>query len=249
MYMKKYTNLKSLQRYKDGLIEVDLGKNNKKIDIKKHMVLNRQPEPNRKGGFKGILKKTFGVLTICGIYLLAIKGVAYASAVSDNQLDFTEREYHQNYSVEPGYYNEKPITICISEQFNDLSKNQIAKGIEYLDEKAEGLKFEYFYGAVYHEQADIYILKGEFETFEQLGEANLGSMSSTQIRGRIVLKEDVFSQLALRPVLVHELCHVIGLSHSKDVNSIMFPTISTYKMSKQDIENLNKIYPDEIEKE
>lgn len=193
---------------------------------------------------KGILKKSLIGLALCGTLVFAFKGNAYYVASENGLLDFGETTYRQNINITPGYYNANPIKIYISGAFGEVAQKQIIAGIQYLDSKAEGLKFEYEVGHHLINDFDIYIQKAEFGSGYQSGEATVGRPDSGQIAGVVRLEEYWESQYLLTPLTVHELCHVIGLRHSKDLDSIMYPVMSTFTLSKEDIQNINTMYPD-----
>ena len=193
---------------------------------------------------KGIVKIAAVGLVLCASITLSFKGNAYNVAVKENKLNFEEATYRQNINVAPGYYNAYPVKIYISGAFKESSINKIIEGIEYLDSQAVGIKFEYEIGHHITTGFDIYIHKAEFDSQMQAGEASIGKLDAGKIGGIVRLEETWDSQWLLTPLTVHELCHVLGLKHSKDLNSIMYPIMSSFRMSKEDIANVNTIYPD-----
>lgn len=222
---KKYSKLKN------DLPQLDIDKN--------------PPKKQAKPIIKKILKITIVLTSLLAINLAVLKGGSYLSAKNNNMLNFTEKTYSLNENIEPGYYNKKPIKVCISDCFGEKAQQKIIDGINYLDEKAIGIKFDCFVGKPNDDNCDIAVYRTKYNSNVISGEATVGNLKGSQIKGDVYLDESFDTMMSLKYLTIHEVCHVIGLSHSKNVNSMMFPIVTTTKLSKQDVENLNTIYPAE----
>lgn len=208
---------------------------------------------NHKHGFINCLKKFF---LVAGSTVL-VSTVFYGTAVGLTKLyaitaevDAKQVVYHQNENIEPGYYNENPIKICISDKFNGIFRNGIEKGIRTFDDAALGLKFEIRVG-------DLEKLKGEYDvsfvpSYEYKGNSNgldvlgytyLSSNDAKEIKGPIYLMPNKMHLFGVKATTMHELGHKIGLEHTDDPNSLMFPVCSNFGLSQSDIDNINTIYP------
>ncbi len=219
---------------------------------------SRQNVENRKkvkkhGILKGIKKFFVRMGGIVGVSLLL--GGAYAGIhkLSAKEVIDSGRYQHahqevaseQNKNITPGYYNEHPLKVCISNNFTELQKAQIVSGIKYLDRKAEGLKFEYYFGDSQNSEADIKIHDkvNQDENSTVVAYANLGSRETERIRGNVTIYTNKFHSMGMRATVIHELCHVLGLEHSENTFSIMSPVICSFFMNSEDVKQINALYP------
>ena len=159
-------------------------------------------------------------------------------------------DYTPNISVKPGYYNEHPIKVCIDESFNDYYKWAIELGIDRLDEIATGIKFEKYVGKAsrYNKDADMNIIKemhGDDE--ESKKDTKLGytfaPYEDKGVTNEVYIYEDRMGYKGVSAVVMHEMMHALGIQHSDDVNSIMFPYSTSMFPNLQDIKNVNTIFP------
>lgn len=221
--------------------QAKLRKKQKQERKEKIKALNRK----RNSILKKFVATSLASVPILGLSIMGLRSGTYFYAENNNLLDFTERTYEVNTNVEPGYYNENPLQVCISKEFSKPVQHKIANAIEYLDKNAKGITFEYFYGEPTKENCDILIKKSDdFQNSHIVGLGTLNSLDCKNIKGNITLKEDLDTYFTIKAITVHELCHVLGLNHSKDLDSIMYPTVSTLSMSKEDINNINTLYPE-----
>lgn len=207
--------------------------------------VNTSTKNSKKSVVKGVLKFTVVLASALTINLIVLKCGTYYYAKNNNMLNFSEQKYSVNENITPGYYNKKPVRVCISDCFGEKAKQKIIEGINYLDEKALGIKFDYFIGKPTANNCDIAIYKTKYDSNVISGEATLGDLNGKQIKGDVYLDESFDKLLSIKYLTIHEICHVIGLAHSKDINSMMFPIITTTIMTNEDVENLNTIYPSE----
>lgn len=207
----------------------------------------------KKAFLKGIVKKTgrflvkttkgFLAVTACvsGMYGM-LKIGAYDAAYRGNKLDFTERIYEDNPNVEAGYYNDHPISICISDKFSAYNTKRIISGLKTLDQKAVGLKFDISVGTPSRMRYDICIYSEQCDE-GVLGCATLNDTDVKQISGNVYLDEEKFNLYGMKSLLIHEMGHVLGLQHSKDLNSTMYPVSCRYTISSDFIKHVNAMYP------
>ena len=211
----------------------------KRSSIKKYSKLNKNLQP-KKESRKPIIKKI--------IILTAVAGVGLGVFFGIRQKVNVKPVYTQNLNVEPGYYNDNPVKVCISDKFSDQIKQGIARGIEYLDESALGIKFEYYFADGQRYDYDIEIRSKDLDE-RVLGQATRGDLQAKQIVGVVWIDDEQILEYtnSIESVTVHELCHVLGLEHNKNYSSLMYYAApSAYKeLSNQDIENINTIYPPE----
>lgn len=176
-------------------------------------------------------------LVLGGIFIVTRIGMhAEAMIVAKTQglLDFEQIPYCANAECEPGYRNEHPFVVSISSSFNDYYEREITEAIEYVDKVAEGLKFIIISDNA--DQADIVITPDSSMGFSNLGQAN---MQTREVR----INEKGLHLYGIKATVTHELAHALGLSHSKDSRSLMYPAITRTKFSEQDIKDLNTIWP------
>lgn len=176
--------------------------------------------------------------------IVLVRGANYVTTDMAGMLDFSEIDYYKNPNVEAGYYNKHPVSIKISDEFNERQKNVIEKAIKDFDKKAKGLSFTMTYGDTDHCNDDITINYDNDPNTSIMGRAFVGKLDAKKIKGSITLNTSNPTFL-LKSVTQHELCHVIGLRHSKNPNDLMFPAIDRLTLSKKDIEKINTIYPAE----
>ena len=182
-------------------------------------------------------------LIACGI-CVSMAAALYAeiklTVDVNNMLNFQETVYYTNESIEPGYYNKNPMTIAISDKFSNYYKKEILKAIQYVDEVIEGIKFKIVDGE--NGLADIKISVDT--NIKDLG------MAYPQTK-EIYINNQKFHHLGVKATIIHELAHILGLKHSKDMSSLMYPIVTRLKFSEKDIADLNKIWPaqeDELSK-
>ena len=210
---------------------------------------------------KAILKKTGmiiakigGILVCVNVgYFALFRGSAFLNTVGTDLLKFDEREYHKNDRVEAGYYNEHPVTVVVSNQFNANYQDVIIDAIETFDEKATGIKFNISVGETTGSKCDIRVHSGSAknEGDSVVAYASLGDLDDNRIQGYIVIDTERVSgiNMLIKATVMHELGHVIGLAHSKNPNDLMFPSISRLSLSRKDISRINTIYPEADDKQ
>lgn len=207
----------------------------------------------KKAFLKGIVKKTgrFLIKTAKGILAVTaccsglygvMKFGAYTAAADRNLLDFSERTYDDNLNIEAGYYNEHPISICISDEFSDYNTKRIIDGLKTIDKESVGMKFDISVGTPSRKIHDVCIYSDECAD-NVLGCATMNDTDSKHICGNMYLDENKFNFYGMKSLLMHEMGHILGLEHSKDLNSLMYPVVSRYTLSEDFIEHVNAMYP------
>lgn len=184
-------------------------------------------------------------LLVCGITIITNAAVYAELKIvpkAYNMLDFEETTYQSNKEVSPGYYNNKPLVVSISNDFNRHYKQEIIKAIKYVDGVAEGLKFTIVEGSV--EDADINIDVGYDIQVESTPGGKYVGLAYRKT-GQIYINNKTIHTMGIKATVIHELGHILGLDHSKDITSLMYPLVSRKNFSEEDIENLNTIWPDQ----
>ncbi len=181
-------------------------------------------------------KLAIGLTTIC----VVISGFSYLgiklSAKINNLLDFDEVKSYEAVEVAyPGYRNDNPIIVSISDSFNKHYKKEIIEGLKYVDEVVNGVKFIIVTGDI--DNADIKIkLDSNIDALgvaEQHGEGT----------GVVYINNKQWHVTGIKATVAHEIGHILGLGHKKDISSIMYPIVAQWGFSKEDIDDLNDLWP------
>ena len=154
----------------------------------------------------------------------------------NNALDFDEISSYGAQELEyPGYRNDKPFIVSISNSFSNSSRKKVIEGLEYVDEVVHGVKFVIVLGD--SEGADIKI-----EPDTEMKEAGVAFPYGKGC-GKIYINDKTFNPMGVKATVAHEVGHLLGLEHSKSLRSLMYPVISRRGFSQQDIDNLNDLWP------
>ena len=196
---------------------------------------------------KKIVVRSVKNLMLLGGIVVGIYGSynvgAYIQGKVDKSLDFETREYYKNPNIEAGHYNRYPIKVCVSDKFTSSNQRQIVKGINSLDKDAVGLSFDVRVGNGCELQPHEIFVEPENLEKNVLGRATLNPLNTYGIRGHIALDQNTLHIYGIKSTTIHELAHVIGLAHSKNITSLMYPISCRFDLSKEDIKNINTIYP------
>ena len=183
---------------------------------------------------KRIAKDT---LILGGIFIVTRIGMhAEAVILANTQglLDFEQKPYSANAEYDPGYRNKHPFIVSISSSFNDFYESEITKAVEHVEQVIKGVKFIIVKDNP--ETADIVIMPDSNMGMTRLGEANLKTHE-------VHINEIGLHLYGIKATVMHELAHVLGLNHSKDSTSLMYPAATRATFSEQDIKDLNTIWP------
>lgn len=219
-------------------------------------------KPKKQHNFaKSTLRHTRNFFIKTGSAVLAVDAL-YGSLIACVKLQYSdpapgisETKYHKNKNIEAGYYNKHPLKVCISDEFNTLFEKEIKRAVEIFDEKAEGMKFEI---SVHHLTEEN---KGDFniifkpEKYDEndnsnnrvLGWTYVAKNDAKTVDGTIWIDDSKFFVFGIKSTAMHELAHKIGLEHSPDPDSLMYPYSRNFRLSQKDIDNINTMYPAEIE--
>lgn len=162
----------------------------------------------------------------------------------------------QNPNVEPGYYNEHPIYVCISDKFTKMQRKEVERAVKYVDKVCKGITFNIFVDNIETAKSHIFIVnylnkENATESNDKIaGSTYRNSPDCLQITAPIYLSEDIcFTEIY--SIVIHEMGHAIGLKHTSESTDLMFaggPSLN-YKpfycrgFSKREIEWLNTLYP------
>ena len=199
------------------------------------------------------IKTGSAVCAVDFIYGSLIAGIKISYSSPDQSL--SETKYHKNKNIEAGYYNKHPLKVCISDEFNSLFEREIKRAVEIFDEKAEGMKFEISIHHLTEESKKDFNIIFKPEKYDEednsnnnvLGWSNIAKNDATNLDGTICIDDSKFFLFGVRSTAMHELGHKIGLRHSPDPSSLMYPTSRNFRFSQKDIDNINTMYPAEIE--
>ena len=261
--MNKFKIMAELNR----LVRLREKEKNKKSDTEKHVSDTPEQANNNSSNNKeqknqkivAIIKKTvktlikataITTLTVTGL-VASYYGSGYICAKTSGALDFKEQKYVQNVNIKQGYYNEKPLIFCISNNFSQQRLRKVISAIEDFDKKAEGLTFIWKMDDG-SKNYDIYVDEKDLSNFSnsyisngnnviELASQN-NAQSAERLNGWIYVSKNA-SLAVVFTAIQHGICHVIGIDHSKNPTSLMFPTLTSLRLTKFDINNINAIYP------
>lgn len=204
---------------------------------------------NIKSVVKIFIKAGAGIAGAGALFEVIVVGSVYAGSYCSGRLEFEDREYYKNPNIEPGYYNEHPITLNISTEIDEDYKDTMVKAFKKFDKAAEGLSFDITYANPRTTSADINVYPDTSKN-SWLAWATLNDVDDKKIKGSIRVDLEKTPSYLLGAVMQHELGHVVGLAHSKNPHDLMFPDAGAkFSLSKNDIQKINTIYPKEIEDE
>ena len=171
---------------------------------------------------------------------------AIGATYTAKKLNFPEPVYEAPANYYPGYYNEFPINVFIDETaFSKAQVETIKEILTKLDEGCVGFKIEYSSEYDYS-VCNLKISAGK--VFEDFGSLVLGSTYGSVIDGdysEVVINEK-FAKLNTKMfyyVTIHEILHALGLEHTKNISSIMFPFMFYHDIKQGEYDALNTLYP------
>ena len=177
-----------------------------------------------------------------GMITLAIAAAANLGIYVYKSFDFNEPNYASAYA-EPGFYNKNPIKFTINlDDFSPREINLIFRAVKELDDDALGIKFVYSpEGANFgFFKSQTTFIDGNFITAAC---ASLGDLE----HGVILVGKNYAAnadETKFVAILKHEILHILGLFHSHNPESILFPYTMVPNLSEEDKANLNFLYPE-----
>lgn len=223
-----------------------------------------EKKKNIKTGFVKKVKKFFKVLGISALITSGtlaayygvnkVQAIASVSQLTQDEANATIKNdgYKKAKNIEAGYYNSHPLKICISDEFDAFYQFTMRKGLQYLDQKAEGVKFDIVVGDIKTENADVNIVNANSKDYKgtffegSCGWTNLLNENATKVSGDIMINTHQFHPMTPAQTVVHESLHLMfGLYHSNNPHSMMYPVCATAFLSQQDIDNINTVLPAE----
>lgn len=183
------------------------------------------------------------------LVLLAVNLSVLGAQVTNGLSSTYDGTYVQNPNFEAGYFNENPYTISINT--NKLTQKDIEiilGAIAELDEAMLGMRFEVVFDGKSAYSLEIVKTKTQ-SSLTQGKSAGVATSYGNQLKGTVYIDNSTFnkSENYAKSVIMHEILHVLGLKHSKEISSVMFPFTLANDLSEQDKANLNTIFPPEIE--
>ena len=183
------------------------------------------------------------------LVLLAVNLSVLGAQVTNGLSSTYDGTYVQNPNFEAGYFNENPYTISINT--NNLTQKDIEiilGTIAELDDAMLGMRFEVVFDG--KSAYSLEIVKTETQSSLAKGKsAGEAKTFGTQLKGIVYIDDSTFnkSENYTKSVIIHEILHVLGLKHSKEISSVMFPFTLANDLSEQDKANLNTIFPPGID--
>ena len=183
------------------------------------------------------------------LVLLAVNLSVLGAQVTNGLSSTYDGTYVQNPNFEAGYFNENPYTISINT--NNLTQKDIEiilGAIAELDDAMLGMRIKVVFNGESPYSLEIVKTKTQ-SSLTQGKTAGVATSYGNQLKGTVHIDNSTFnkSENYAKSVIMHEILHVLGLKHSKEISSVMFPFTLANDLSEQDKANLNTIFPPGID--
>jgi hypothetical protein len=208
-----------------------------------------------------ILKKAF-------IFLVLLLGCQTPSRVLDvGTTQFSYESYEGQPFGAPAFYSKwkkKPVAIYVASENGDLynatehavaEMNQaigfdllILKGIQRIENQEEEYKGRNSINAIMKVPDDVYMKIAERHP-KSLAITKLITSKNQLYEADIMIRSSTVKSRFLKATILHELGHALGLGHTQDQRSFMYPELrdpKRYTLGKEDRRDLHSRYSEAL---